>query len=443
MVLLAHVQLAAGDYESATELASVVVRDPQGTPSETVCEAHEVLGRAARGFDIDAAEGHFLAELKEAEKGKLSIWRARALHELGTIDLLDNMRLERLQLARRAAVETGVPSTLAAADFHLAEALVSRDETLAGRSAAGRAAALARRIGSPLLPWATLTIARSYAHERDDLAMEQAIHEALSLGQADLAIHAGVAGRVRAMRAAHGADRFGTLRHLDEAARMLESLPGHHFTHWGLWVLLVTAIEPARHVPALEQASTAAGADTRFNKALIVAAQAVARGAEGDKESAQQLWQRAEDALAGYEAHDWLLHLTRWAARDVAWRDGWGEPIRWAQETVRWCSERGHEPLATDGRRFLKHAGAPVPRRGRGETQVPPPLRELGVTSREADVLTLVALRLTNAEIAARLVLSPRTVEKHVASLLTKTGCPNRRALAALMDDGALTGEVS
>jgi DNA-binding NarL/FixJ family response regulator len=74
---------------------------------------------------------------------------------------------------------------------------------------------------------------------------------------------------------------------------------------------------------------------------------------------------------------------------------------------------------------------------------VPPPLRELGVTSREADVLTLVALRLTNAEIAARLVLSPRTVEKHVASLLTKTGCPNRRALAALMDDGALTGEVS
>jgi DNA-binding NarL/FixJ family response regulator len=44
------------------------------------------------------------------------------------------------------------------------------------------------------------------------------------------------------------------------------------------------------------------------------------------------------------------------------------------------------------------------------------------VTEREADVLRLVAQGLGNREIAERMFLSPRTVEKHVASLLSKTG---------------------
>jgi len=46
----------------------------------------------------------------------------------------------------------------------------------------------------------------------------------------------------------------------------------------------------------------------------------------------------------------------------------------------------------------------------------------LGVTSREMDVLTLVAQGMTNAQIAARLFLSTRTVDHHVANLLAKTG---------------------
>jgi DNA-binding NarL/FixJ family response regulator len=61
---------------------------------------------------------------------------------------------------------------------------------------------------------------------------------------------------------------------------------------------------------------------------------------------------------------------------------------------------------------------------------VPPDLRAIGVTSREADVLALVAEGLTNQQIGARLYLSPRTVEKHVASLLAKTGGRRRAQLA-------------
>ena len=54
-----------------------------------------------------------------------------------------------------------------------------------------------------------------------------------------------------------------------------------------------------------------------------------------------------------------------------------------------------------------------------------------GITAREADVLRLVADGLPNKEIAARLNLSPRTVEKHVESLLRKTGARSRTSLAA------------
>jgi len=44
-------------------------------------------------------------------------------------------------------------------------------------------------------------------------------------------------------------------------------------------------------------------------------------------------------------------------------------------------------------------------------------------------LLRLLPQRLSNREIAGRLHLSPRTVEKHVASLITKTGQPDRIAL--------------
>ncbi|GAB3414205.1 ATP-binding protein [Flindersiella endophytica] len=52
------------------------------------------------------------------------------------------------------------------------------------------------------------------------------------------------------------------------------------------------------------------------------------------------------------------------------------------------------------------------------------------ISSREAEVLALVGEHLSNAEIAARLYLSVRTVESHVSSLLRKLGAPDRRALA-------------
>ena len=45
-------------------------------------------------------------------------------------------------------------------------------------------------------------------------------------------------------------------------------------------------------------------------------------------------------------------------------------------------------------------------------------------------MLALVVRGLTNAEIADRLVVSPRTAEHHVAAVLTKLGASTRREAA-------------
>ena len=53
------------------------------------------------------------------------------------------------------------------------------------------------------------------------------------------------------------------------------------------------------------------------------------------------------------------------------------------------------------------------------------------LTRRERQVLGLLADGLTDREVAARLVISPKTVEKHVGAVLRKTDTPSRTAAVA------------
>jgi DNA-binding NarL/FixJ family response regulator len=82
----------------------------------------------------------------------------------------------------------------------------------------------------------------------------------------------------------------------------------------------------------------------------------------------------------------------------------------------------GAEPLVRRVAKRMRDRGLSVPRGPRGSTRANP----AGLTSRQLEVLALLAAGLANAEIADRLVVSPRTAEHHVAAVLAKLGAANR-----------------
>jgi DNA-binding NarL/FixJ family response regulator len=64
-----------------------------------------------------------------------------------------------------------------------------------------------------------------------------------------------------------------------------------------------------------------------------------------------------------------------------------------------------------------------------------------GLSTREVEVLGLVTQGLTNAQVAARLFLSPRTVDQHLRSIYNKLGVGNRAAATRFAIEQTLVRE--
>jgi hypothetical protein len=160
----------------------------------------------------------------------------------------------------------------------------------------------------------------------------------------------------------------------------------------------------------------------RIVASLLGCAEAVRLGRAGHDSEAAAAFDAADAQMGPLVA--WYRQYARRLAAESALADGWGSPVDWLREAAAYFAARGDRSVAAACRALLRGAGARVPRAARGDDAIPENLRALGVTAREADVLALVAEGLTNQELGARLHLSPRTIEKHVASLLAKTGVP-------------------
>jgi DNA-binding CsgD family transcriptional regulator/tetratricopeptide (TPR) repeat protein len=135
----------------------------------------------------------------------------------------------------------------------------------------------------------------------------------------------------------------------------------------------------------------------------------------------------------------YALQLTGdWARAAAHWREmgcpyeaalaladaGEEEPLRQALEELR---RLGARPAADAVARRLRELGVRrLPRRPRRATAANP----AGLTARELEVLSLLGGDLRNADIAARLHISEKTVDHHVSAILAKLGVQSRREAA-------------
>ncbi|HXL92468.1 MAG TPA: AAA family ATPase [Streptosporangiaceae bacterium] len=254
-------------------------------------------------------------------------------------------------------------------------------------------------------------------------------------------------------------------------ATLILALPASGFTHARVSALMILARIQARrgangYQPLLDEAAAIVKAAPVAQVALVLAAaQAEAAWLEGA--SAQRIGEQSESTgQAGPVDVRW------WAGELEAWRHRAGldsgdpsalpEPYRLeitgnAEGAASWWLDRGcayEAALALAGsadqaalRRALDllhelgaHAAATVVARqlrALGEQGVPRGPRSAtaanpaGLTSREAEVLRLVAAGLSNTQIAARLVVSDRTIDNHVSAILRKLGARTRGEASA------------
>jgi len=129
-----------------------------------------------------------------------------------------------------------------------------------------------------------------------------------------------------------------------------------------------------------------------------------------------------------FELDDYVTHAIRAGASGFLVKDT--EPVELIR-AVR-VAARGDALLSPSVTKRL------IERVARSSAQVAAP-PELGtLTEREREVLELVAEGLTNAEIGARLYMSPLTAKTHVSRILTKLGARDRVHLVVIAYESGL-----
>jgi DNA-binding CsgD family transcriptional regulator/tetratricopeptide (TPR) repeat protein len=129
-----------------------------------------------------------------------------------------------------------------------------------------------------------------------------------------------------------------------------------------------------------------------------------------------------------------------WRAAALAWK-GLGCPYEYAcllawhgieteqREALEILERLGAAPAAQALRKRMRAEGVrAVPRGSRKSTRS----NRLGLTRREAEILTLVSQGMRNSAIAKRLFVSTRTVDRHVSAILSKLGVQSRGEAVAM-----------
>jgi DNA-binding CsgD family transcriptional regulator/tetratricopeptide (TPR) repeat protein len=415
-VLASEIAFASDDVRRARDLVEPVLAAETGDP-DTRCHAMELLGRIERLGDLGAAREAFERALATATAAHLPIRRLHALHELGTIELFDHSGTARLSEARDMAQELGAVRTAAVIDLQLAAAFGGRFELVAEAQHAQAALEAGERLRlDAVRTKALFFLAENRAWRLMPEEMERYLALAAAAAPDDRQLEAGAWASCRGLLALFTDDRQGALACMARGMELLQGVPhAEPGEYRAVWPLLLASLGDPRAATALAEGRRPDVTVASVNRGLLAYAEAILAGHAGAARRAAELARSADVSLAHVPLWGALARL---CAAEPARAGGWGEPERWLEAAHRAFAEVGLDRLADRCRRL----GAAAPGLGGA----------LGVSAREREVLELVAGGLSNKEIAARLHLSARTVEKHVESLLRKADAQSRTQLVAV-----------
>ncbi len=140
--------------------------------------------------------------------------------------------------------------------------------------------------------------------------------------------------------------------------------------------------------------------------------------------AAEPLWERAGSRLGGNAVLEEFRQRAEKTARDTLGEDRY--------ETL----YRGAAGLPLDQIITLAVSDADELRPLAAQPAGPARRQAEGLTGREAEIAALVAAGLSNREIAARLVISKRTVDAHLGHILAKLGATSRVQVATWLRSG-------
>ncbi len=425
--LAADAAAGRGEVRRAADLAAAAIRQAEAADRPAVlAETLVVAGRVLSHTAPAAALPAFRRAAQLAAELGLRPTRVQALFGLALLEADEVGLTGPLAEIRELAMDAGMLAQVAGIDVISAEVTLLVAGPEAAEPITRRGAELAGTLRLTNVQ-ATVEVLRAacLAAAGDVAATEAQIAAAMARphGPPDIAA---LADGARALPHLLAHDLPAANQHLDHGMSLLVAhASAAPVAYWGLWALLRTALDDRdgeardtlrRNVPAMARP---------VNRAALGYADAVAAGREGHAERADELFTAADGML---REEQWWRRLLRLLPLERAILDRWGDPVGELRADLAVHEQLGERRLARTCRDLLRAAGAPT-RRGRGAASVPPELRAKGVTSREMDVLGLVAQGLSNAAVAERLFVSPRTVETHVANLLVKTGAASRTEL--------------
>jgi DNA-binding CsgD family transcriptional regulator len=433
-VVAAHLVLDLPGPDQLSTAESLARR--AATVAETVplpivaCQAFLLLGAVVRSRDPDEATDCLQRAWSIAVRHELPIWEIHALVPLGNDDALRDGRLDRLEQARRLASQAGVLTARYQAETTIALHTVLRGDFAAAGALLDQVIAATIRLKLlDTTQQALLNRAVLYGHRGRRAEMDDALAELRRWdGYQQPRFPPRAYGLARAFCALleenHALAREDLARALreEEANPALFQLVGRY----GLNLLLDVLAGDAGwdRYTAL---TSAPASRLRWDRQFALFARAVLVGRDGDAVAAEAA---VEEALRVGEPFTLARHLGLRLVAEEALTDGWGSPVDWLRAAEDYFHSEDIPAVAAACRALLRRGGFRVAQRRTGVEEIPPSLRSAGVTAREYEVLRLLIERLGNREIADRLHLSQRTVEKHVSSLIAKTGQPNRVALS-------------